>query len=222
MKRTLKKFDDLDVIRVFLAIGDATKASGSSDNISNVSNDRSGSVEGLIKRMDICYRTLVGEGSVKNILKLLSDKALVETEKRGNRLTAAGKDVFEAVRQVLTEARPVSADIFNDGMKAYAAVLKKYDGKKTEDAYAARDHAIRRGCWSAMVLVCRDGKLKIPSADREFDELKDELGVENNDAVLAVSSKAKRRTEKGILAIARYLNEELHSTLSRISETAEM
>jgi len=212
MKRTLKKFDDLDVIRVFLAIGDATKASGSA--------------EGLIKRMDICYRTLIGEGSVKSILKMLFDRGLVEIEKRGNRLTAAGKDVFEAVRQVLGETKPISTDIFNDGMKAYAAVLKKYDGKKTEDAYAARDHAIRRGCWSAMVLVCRDGKVRlqseIQSADREFNGLKDEFEIRNGDAILAVSSKSRRRTEKGILAIARYLNEELHSTLSRISETAEM
>ncbi len=196
MKRTLKKYDDFDVVRVFLAVGEA----------------------GLVKRMDVCYRTLIGEGSIKSILGDLEAKGLVEIDKKGNKLTASGEDEFRKIKRLLSDIRPIRTDLFNDHFRAHGAVLKSYDSDKTNHIFQPRDHAIRLGCWSAMVLLYNKGTFQIPTLGiQEFGDLKDEIGLEDGDLVIAVSSRNRRDSEKGILSVAQYLNSDLDDMFSKIS-----
>ncbi len=196
-QRTLRKFDKFDILRVFILIGR----------------------KGIIKREDISSYTLIGEGSVKNILRFLSSKGLIHITKRGEKLSELGALYYKQISDILSEIKPIKHDIFKDGFEAYGAILRKYEKEKIKHLYKARDYAIRLGCWSAMVLICTSKAITIPFIRKyNFNELREEFDVKRGDLIIAVSSENRRKSEKGILSIAEYLSEDLSKIFSEISQ----
>jgi len=186
--RTLKKFNGFDIIRVFILIGQKK----------------------LVKRGYISHSTSIGEGSVKSILNILSKKNLVKITKKGNMLTRKGEKFYKRITDVLSNIKLVKQDIFKDGFKAYGAILKEYEKEKIKYLYKARDYAIRLGCWSAMVLIRTSNSIIIPYIRKyNFNSLRKEFDTKVGDLIIIVSSENRRKTEKGILSIARYLNSKL-------------
>ena len=139
--KTLRKFDKYDVLRVFFLIGK----------------------EGKVARGKLSKLSGIGEGSIRNILRILSNRKLVITTRKGSKLSSKGKKVFDQAMKLFTLPKKINHDVFKDGFDAYASVVKKYEREKIKELYKARDFAIRKGCNSAMVLICnRSGSIKIP------------------------------------------------------------
>lgn len=194
--RTLKKFDEFDIVRVFLFIGQKK----------------------LVKRERISSSTLIGEGSIKNILNILSMKNFITITKKGSTLTDKGKKYYKEIVNTLTKIKSIKQDVFKDGFKAYGAVLREYEKEKIKSLYKARDYAIRMGCWSAMVLIRTSNSIVIPSVRKyNFNSLRKEFDTNIGDLVIIVSSENRRKSEKGILSIARYLNKKLSRIFFYIS-----
>jgi DNA-binding PadR family transcriptional regulator len=186
--RTQKKFDTLDIIRIFLLIGKYV----------------------TINRKDLSLIGEIGEGSVRTILDTLSEKNLIIRRKKGNELSELGKNIFNNLIKIFTLPKKVKADVFKDGYYAYASVLRKYEKKKIKSLYKARDFAIRAGCNSAMVLICTKKSIKIPYVRKwDFNILREEFSVIPGDLIIITSAVNRRISEKGILAIIKYLSDEV-------------
>ncbi len=198
--KTLRKFDRYDILRVFFLIGK----------------------EGKVARQRLSKITGIGEGSIRNILKILSNRKLVVTTRKGSELSPKGEKVFGQVTGLFTLPKKVKHDIFKDGFDAYASVVKKYEREKIKELYKARDFAIRKGCNSAMVLICnRNGSIKIPYVRKwNFNMLHEELEVLPNQLVVLTSSKARKITEKGMLSILEYLSEEIAKLFKKVTGTS--
>ncbi len=197
--KTLKKFDRYDILRIFFLIGK----------------------KGKIARQKLSKLAEVGEGSIRSILRILSNKKLVVTTRKGSELSPKGKKVFRQAVKYFTLPKKIRYDIFKDGLDVYASVVKKYEREKIKELYKARDFAIRKGCNSAMVLICnRSGSIKIPYVRKwNFNVLHEELEVFPNQLVVLASSKTKKITEKGIFSILEYLSEEIAELFRKIAGT---
>ncbi|MCD6547475.1 MAG: hypothetical protein J7K22_02895 [Nanoarchaeota archaeon] len=197
--KTLKKFDKYDTLRVFFLIGR----------------------EGKVAREKLSKLSGIGEGSIRSILKILSNKKLVITTRRGNGLSSKGKKVFDQVVKLFTLPKKIKHDVFKDGFDVYASVVKKYEQEKIKEIYKARDFAIREGCNSAMVLICtQKNSIKIPYVRKwNFNMLHDELKVLPNQLVVLTSSKTRKISEKGIFSILEYLSEEIAEILKKITSS---
>lgn len=195
--KTLKKFDRYDVLRVFFLIGQKDK----------------------VARKKLSKLTGIGEGSIRSILKILSNKKLIVTTRKGSELSSKGRKMFTQAMKLFTLSKKIKYDIFKDGLDVYASIVKKYDREKIKELYKARDFAIRKGCNSAMVLICnQNGSIKIPYVRKwNSDILRGKLEVLPNQLVILASSKARKITEKGILAILEYLNEEIAELFKKIA-----
>jgi len=196
--KTLKKFDRYDVLRVFFLIGKRDK----------------------VAREKLSKLTRIGEGSVRSILGILSNRKLVVTTRKGTELSLKGKIVFDHAKKLFTLPKKIKYDVFKDGLHVYASVVKKYERKKIKELYKARDFAIRKGCNSAMVLICnRSGSIKIPYVRKwNFNVLHEELEVLPNQLVVLASSEARKITEKGILSILEYLSKEIAELFKKVTD----
>ena len=194
--KTLRKFDRYDVLRVFFLIGKENK----------------------IARGKLSKLSGMGEGSVRNILRMLSKRKLIITTQKGNELSSKGKTVFDQAMKFFTLPKKIKHDVFKDNFDVYASVVKRYGQEKIRELYKARDFAIRKGCNSAMVLVCnRNGSIKMPYVRKwNFDELHRELEVLPDQLVVLASSRTRKIAEKGILSILEYLSEEIARLYKRI------
>lgn len=195
--KTLKKFDKYDILRVFFLIGK----------------------KGRVARGKLSKLTGIGEGSIRSILRILSNRKIVVTARKGSELSPKGRKMFDQAAHFFTLPKKIEHDVFRDGLEIYACVVKEYERKKIKELYKARDFAIRKGCNSAMVLICnRSGSIKIPYVRKwNFDVLHKELKVSPGQLVILASSKTRKITEKGILSIIEYLNKEVAELFKKVT-----
>ena len=119
-------------------------------------------------RYELCEKMSIGEGSVRTLLKRLSEADLVEAEgKQGQRLTAKGKALFDRVLKdvplglTLNVKRLVMYDY------AFANLVKGQSAKIT-DGVRQRDEAIIQGGYDkagASTLIQKSGNLVMPPDD---------------------------------------------------------
>jgi len=192
--RTLKKFDDLDLVTLFLEIGNITA-----------------SREKLATIMEL------GEGSIKSMIKILKNKNLVLTEKSGNKLTKKGKKYFSEINKIISPIIKINQDIFKDKLNVYGCILRKYEKNKLKKQYIARENAIRVGCNSAMILICENSHLKAQYVEEfDFDFLKKDFNIKDKELLLITSSDKKKTAKKGILALSCSLNLKLNELFREI------
>ncbi len=193
--RTLRKFDDLDIMLTFLEIGHKT-----------------------VSREELATITEFGEGSIKSMIKILKNNDFVSTEKKGNKLTEKGKKYFSEIYKFISPIIKINQDIFRDNLDCYGCILRKYNRNKQEKLYVARENGIRVGCNSAMILTCENDLLKAQYVEEfNFNFLKKEFDIKNKELLIVTSSNKKTIAEKGILTISCYLNEELNNIVSLIA-----
>lgn len=195
--KTLRKFDRYDILRVFFLIGK----------------------EGRVAREKLSKLSGIGEGSIRSILRILSNRKLVITTRKGSELSTKGKKVLDQAMKFFTLPKKIEYDVFKDGFDVYASVVKKYEREKIRELYKARDFAIRNGCNSAMVLISnRNGSIKIPYVRKwNFNMLHEELEVLPNQLVVLTSSKVRKISEKGIFSILEYLSKEIAELFKKVS-----
>lgn len=186
--KNIRQFDELDLFIVFLFIQDRKQVSRS--QIVNFFN--------------------IGEGSVKNILNILEDKLIIEKTSLGTMINKKFENKFLNLASYLNFPSKLKIDLFKENLDTFALVLNKYDNSRIQDIYKARDHAIRRGSQSAMILSVNN-HIRIPNMnDYDFDYLFDEeLNLKKGDLLITVCAKETRISFKGLFEICFYLNKDI-------------
>ncbi len=119
-------------------------------------------------RYEMCQNMSIGEGSVRTLLKRLTEAGLITAEGRqGQRLTKKGKDLFDSL------LRDIPIGLFLDlgDLTVYKydyANLVRDRARKVMDGVRQRDEAIIQGGRDragATTLVMRDGMLVMPPDD---------------------------------------------------------
>ena len=113
-------------------------------------------------RNKLAEKLNIGDGAVRTIISRLKDAGLIETSKEGCNLTKKGIDVwrqFEEIfpKRVDTPKSELSESEFNH------AFLVKNSGQKVQSGIDQRDAAIIAGARKALVIVFKNGNLRIES-----------------------------------------------------------
>jgi len=151
-------------------------------------------------RYDLCEKMSIGEGSVRTLMKRLSEADLIEAEgKQGQTLTNYGQALFDRI----TKDIPIGLelDIRRLVMYDYAfANLVKGRAGNISDGIRQRDEAIIQGGYGqagATTLIQKAGNLVMPPDDfhilREYEQetilVVESLRTEDGDVVIIGSAK---------------------------------
>ncbi len=128
-------------------------------------------------RYELCDKMSIGEGSVRTLLKRLSEASYIEAEgKQGQKLTSKGKTLFDSVSHDVPIG--LTLEIRRLVMYEYAfANLIKGCSSKISDGVRQRDEAIIQGGYDkagATTLIQKSGSLVMPPDDfhilREYEQ----------------------------------------------------
>jgi hypothetical protein len=130
--------------------------------------------KGITSRNALCSGLVLGEGTVKTLVKHLKMHGLIETSNRGTRMTAKGKGVYEGLLSIIPAEMSlprcsVALSRFN-----YAVLVREF-GFAVRLGIEQRDAAIRMGATGATTLLFKENKFVMPASSN--DSLKKEREV---------------------------------------------
>src|ERR671918_607194 len=129
---------------------------------------------GMTSRNALCSGLVLGEGTIKTLVKHLKMQGLIETSNRGTKMTAKGKGICEGLLAAIPAEMSlpkcsVSLSRFN-----YAVFVREF-GFAVGLGIEQRDAAIKMGATGATTLLFKDNKFVMPASSN--DSLKKEREV---------------------------------------------
>ena len=132
--------------------------------------------------VDLC----LGEGTVRNLLRRLSEESFVSSTRRGVSLTTEGEGLVEELTQQI-RGRPVPRSHLTVGEYNHAVLVKR-GAAKVRLGIEQRDKALISGASGATTLIVEDGGFKVPAlpdaVEESLVESMLELEPEDGDAVI--------------------------------------
>ena len=130
--------------------------------------------KGVTSRNALCSGLVLGEGTVKTLVKHLKMQGLIETSNRGTKMTVKGKGVYEGLLSAIPAEMSlpkcsVALSRFN-----YAVLVREF-GFAVGLGIEQRDAAIKMGATGATTLLFKDNKFVMPANSN--DSLKKEPRV---------------------------------------------
>jgi hypothetical protein len=149
----------------------------------------------------------VGDGAVRTIISRLKENDLIETSKEGCNLSRKGAEIwgqFEEIfpRRIAISKSDLSSSDFNH------AFLVRDCGQKVRSGIDQRDAAIIAGAKNALVIVYRNGHLRIESVSECLEkdypqaasQIINELDPKENDVVIVAGADSALRAKRGAFA----------------------
>ena len=128
----------------------------------------------------------LGEGTVRNLLRRLTEDGLVSSTRQGVVLTTEGEELLEKLTLSI-RGRPVPLTRLTVGEYNHA-VLVKGGSSKVRLGVEQRDHALISGASGATTLVFENGGFKVPALPDAVEKIVAEsitgLRPEDGDAVV--------------------------------------
>jgi predicted transcriptional regulator len=125
-------------------------------------------------RNALCEGLVLGEGTVKTLVKHLKMQGLIETSNKGTKLTAKGKSICEGLLSAIpSEMRLPKCSIALSRFN-YAVLVREF-GFAVGLGIEQRDAAIKMGATGATTLLFKDNKFVMPA--NSDDSLKREREV---------------------------------------------
>ena len=118
--------------------------------------------KGITSRNALCSGLVLGEGTVKTLVKHLKMQGLIETSNRGTKMTAKGKGIYEGLLSAIPAEMSLPKCSVSLGRFNYAARVREFDfavGLGIEQ----RDAAIKMGTTGATTLLFKDNKFVMPA-----------------------------------------------------------
>ena len=130
--------------------------------------------KGITSRNALCSGLVLGEVTVKTLVKHLKMQELIETSNRGTKMTAKGKAMYERLLSAIPAEMSlpkcsVALSRFN-----YAVLVREF-GFAVGLGIEQRDAAIKMGATGATTLLFKDNKFVMPASSS--DSLKKEREV---------------------------------------------
>lgn len=164
-----------------------------------------------IGRIELSRKLGIGEGTIRTIIKHLTQAKIIAIAKEGCVLTRRGKLLYNSLRSrmskvILVDAKQLALD------KVSAAVLIRGSGHVVRRGIEQRDAAMRAGATGACTLVFQAGEFLMPMSESEewrlsqnsslFLDLKKSFHPKENDVATIISASDKAQAEHGAMAAA--------------------
>lgn len=144
----------------------------------------------------------VGEGSVRTILKKLSQDDLIDSEKVGHTLSASGKRRVDSILRKMSLPKKVELSELL-GIPAQSAVVVYNAADRMMSAVALRDIALKAGADGALILARKNGKLTYPGDSMKKMVPKPiEVNCKDGDIVVIGFAKTMENAEDGAISVA--------------------
>jgi len=129
---------------------------------------------GRTSRDALSNALVLGEGTVKTLVKHLKMHGLVQTTNGGTKMTAKGRGICEGLLSAMPSEMSLPKCSVALGRFNYAVLVREF-GFAVKSGIEQRDSAIKMGAIGATTLLFKDGKLVMPASSQ--DSLKKELKI---------------------------------------------
>jgi len=158
-------------------------------------------------RNKLAKKLNVGDGTVRTIISRLRNAGLIESSKEGCNLTKKGLEIWEQFEQVFPKRIEIPKSELN-GSEFNFAFLVKNSGQKVGSGIDQRVAAIIAGARKALVIVFKDGHLRIESVSNCIEkdypkaatQIINALTPEDNDVIIVAGSDSALRAKRGAFA----------------------
>ena len=158
-------------------------------------------------RNKLAKKLNVGDGAVRTIISRLREADLIETAKEGCSLTKKGKDIWQQFELIFPKRIEIPKNELNECEFNFAFLVKN-SGQKVRSGIDQRDAAIIAGARKALVIVFKDGNLRIESISNSVEKdypkaaglILEELMPEDNDAIVIAGADSALRAKRGAFA----------------------
>jgi predicted transcriptional regulator len=155
----------------------------------------------LAKKLD------VGDGAVRTIISRLRNAGLIETSKEGCNLTKKGLEVWGQFEEIFPKRVEIAKSELNQSDNNFAFLVKD-SGQKVKSGIDQRDAAIIAGARKALVIVFKDGHLRIESVsdciEKQYptaaNQILQELNPEDNDVIIVAGADSALKAKRGAFA----------------------
>jgi len=158
--------------------------------------------KGITSRNALCSGLVLGEGTVKTLVKHLKMQGLIKTSNRGTKMTAKGKGIYEGLLSAIPAEMSLPRCAVALSRFNYAVLLREF-GFAVGLGIEQRDAAIKMGATGATTLLFKDNKFVMPAAGSN-DSLKKErkvrrmlvekLNPRDGDVIIIGSSDSNEKT----------------------------
>lgn len=160
-----------------------------------------------IGRNKLAEQLQVGDGTVRTIISRLREAGLIDTTKAGASLTAKGREIWHKFETLFPKEVAFGRSELNPNEYNHA-ILVKNCGDRVGTGINQRDAAIIAGASKALVMVYRQGHLRIePIVDdmekqypKTAKQLVEQLQPEENDAIVIASAESASKAKRGAFA----------------------
>ena len=160
-----------------------------------------------IGRNKLAKKLNVGDGAVRTIISRLRSAGLIETSKEGCSLTKKGVDVWEQFEQIFPKRIEIGKSELNQSDNNFAFLVKN-SGQKVQSGIDQRDAAIIAGARKALVIVFKDGHLRIESVsncmEKDYptaaNQILQQLSPEDNDVIIVAGADSALKAKRGAFA----------------------
>jgi hypothetical protein len=118
---------------------------------------------GKTSRDTLCKELVLGEGTVKTLVKHLKMHRLVETSNGGTKMTAKGKGICSELLLSMPSEMSLPRCSVALGKFNYAVLVREF-GFAIKSGIEQRDAAIKMGATGATTLLFRDTKFVMPAS----------------------------------------------------------
>lgn len=129
---------------------------------------------GKTSRETLCKELMLGEGTVKTLVKHLKMHGLVETSNGGTRMTAKGKGICSELLASIPAETSLPRCSVALGRFNYATLVREF-GFAVRSGIEQRDAAIKMGATGATTLLFKEGRFVMPASNQ--DSLKKEPSI---------------------------------------------
>jgi len=126
---------------------------------------------GHVSRENLCNELVLGEGTVRTLVRHLKMHGLVESSNAGTKMTRKGESFFSELLCYLPSEMPLSKCNITLGKHNYAILIKQMNSA-INSGIEQRDAAIKVGASGATTLLYENNKFLIPHTN--YDALKHE------------------------------------------------
>jgi DNA-binding MarR family transcriptional regulator len=158
-------------------------------------------------RNKLAEKLNVGDGAVRTIISRLREADLIETSKTGCGLTEKGHAVWKQFMEVF----PVQIDLVQTELNpkdCNHAFLVRNCGEKVGTGINQRDAAIIAGARKALVIVYKNGHLRIESVsdnlEKQYPKAASQILMQmkprENDAIVVATAETPLKAKRGAFA----------------------
>jgi predicted transcriptional regulator len=158
-------------------------------------------------RNKLAEKLNVGDGAVRTIISRLREANLIETSKEGCNLTEKGIEVWQRFQEIFPKRVAVPQSELNTSEFNYAFLVKN-SGQKVTSGIDQRDAAIIAGARKALVIVFKNGHLRIESVsdniEKEYPQAIRQIlldfSPQENDVIVIAGGDTALKAKRGAFA----------------------